>query len=386
MPQIPDININYVNGQLGGPVDGTENVVAVIANNTGIAVGAPILSQTVSVAIFTPQEAATALGSTDGTIPTTSQLGVFLAAFFADGISKEIWVKLYSSATLYSALATQGIPAVAADSAGRVSTVFLVQAPAPGYTPTIANKMDGEVATAITNAATQVAAAITNLKAPMMVVVGTYGLDVSVNTTGLLNPSTLAKPRVVVVADETPTNEMGILAQLLGKIPVQRSISRVKDGAVAIAARPLAQWQIFYDNAFVFGRNFPGIAGVFFIDDRTASATTDDYANITRVRTADKAYRIAYRTLVNELHDEVPRGSDGTIRAEYVKSLERLVENAVAVAMDGEISTSDTDRGVIVQLAPSQNPATNGGVIRIERLSVRPFGYARMIEANLGFM
>lgn len=129
-------------------------------------------------------------------------------------------------------------------------------------------------------------------------------------------------------------------------------------------------------------------AGYFFTDDPLATLPTDDYNGIAARRVIDKAYRIAYNTLIDELLNEITVNSSGQVSVSYAKSLESKVENAVVGSMtsNGELGNDpgdQNDTGVQCIVDPEQNVVTTGKLII--GLRVKPHGYAKYIEVNLGF-
>jgi hypothetical protein len=92
--------------------------------------------------------------------------------------------------------------------------------------------------------------------------------------------------------------------------------------------------------------------------------------------------------MLEELLDEVPVTSTGTLQLPIVKSWEAKVENAIASGMtaNGELSadvTDANDRGVKCYIDPDQNIISNS--ILDVNIRVRPFGYPRYINVYLGF-
>ncbi|MCL1942801.1 MAG: DUF2586 family protein [Candidatus Azobacteroides sp.] len=191
------------------------------------------------------------------------------------------------------------------------------------------------------------------------------------------------------------SSALGLLAGRIAKIPVQRNIGRVKDGAVATVkayigdvAVESADPESIHDKGYITFRTFTGRSGYFFSDDVLATDSDDDYCFLARRRTIDKAYRIVYNTLIDELMDEIPVNEDGTLQAAMVRSWQGKVESAVARQMtaNGELSADPTDpndKGVICEIDSTQNVVSTS---RIDvNVKVRPFGYARYIEVHLGF-
>lgn len=104
---------------------------------------------------------------------------------------------------------------------------------------------------------------------------------------------------------------------------------------------------------------------------------SDDYSNLNYGRVVDKAMIIAYTTFVEEIQDDIETDDDGNIPQEMCSYYEGRINNAVASAMQGEISnfTSYVD--------PAQNVLST----RLMTVSckIRPRGCLRDIIVNLGF-
>lgn len=202
--------------------------------------------------------------------------------------------------------------------------------------------------------------------------------------------------RVAIIAgspEEGYGNNVGYLAGRLASIPVHRNIGRVKDGAIPStemwigtdAVVPgLPQISSLHESRFITPRTYVGLSGYYFADDCMACDPTDDYAHLTARRTVDKAYRIAYQTLVQFMLDEIEVNEDGTMQNGVLKSWQQAVENAINRQMTakGELSATDGE-GCVCFIDPKQNVLATS---RIElTLKVRPYGYARFIDVNLGF-
>ena len=209
----------------------------------------------------------------------------------------------------------------------------------------------------------------------------------------------LEKSRVAVVdslfdADETP-----ILYYVAGRLavsPVQRSLARVKDGSL-FCTEVYNSSEVLVDNTYAETRHAKGLitarvyigkSGFYISDDPMTMPATDDYALIPRRRTIDKAYRIAYKTLVDYIGEEIPATDSGNIPSPVCKEIENAVERAVYTLMTtegnlGVDSTDPSDTGVICYVDPQQNVVSTSKLNII--LKVKPYGYAKYIEVNLGF-
>ena len=91
--------------------------------------------------------------------------------------------------------------------------------------------------------------------------------------------------------------------------------------------------ETIYEKGYITPRIYAGLAGYYFTDDRLAVAPTDDYAHLTARRSADKAARIAYITLLNFLLDEISVNTDGTMQQPVLKAWQAAVETAIDAQM-----------------------------------------------------
>lgn len=205
--------------------------------------------------------------------------------------------------------------------------------------------------------------------------------------------------RVCVVTSDTESNSEGACVGLLGgriaKISVQRNVGRVKDGNLGVSAMYLgtgkvdgmtnADAEALYSKGYIFARRYVGRSGYFFSDDSMACGDDDDYAHLTARRVVDKAYRIAYNTLLDMLLDEIEVNEDGTIQNASAASWQQAVEDAINQQMtaNGELSAAEGE-GCKCYIDPSQNVVRTNSVKIV--LKVRPFGYARYIDVSLGFL
>ena len=85
------------------------------------------------------------------------------------------------------------------------------------------------------------------------------------------------------------------------------------------------------------------------------------------------------------LLDEIEVNTDGTMQQPVLKSWQAAVENAINAQMTaaGELSVVDGS-GCKFFIDPSQNVLSTSKVEGT--LKVRPFGYAREIIVNIGFL
>lgn len=268
---------------------------------------------------------------------------------------------------------------------------------------------DARIVSAVTNAQALAEAAAQDLKAPLLVLLecrhytGTPG--------DLYNLTELTKNRVAVVLGDTKRDSVtvsnvtttvssegaavGLVAGRIARIPVQRSIARVKDGAivatqlyigtkVAESGNPAT----IHEKGYICPRTFVGKGGYFWSDDSIATGPSDDYCLIPRRRTVDKAARIAYLAMLEQVSDEITVTAEGKIAPAVCKNMETVMESAIINQMTsvgnlGNDPDDPNDTGVVAYVDPEQN------IVATSRLGaslrVRPYGYSKYIDVDLGF-
>lgn len=264
----------------------------------------------------------------------------------------------------------------------------------PPLVPQIVDGLDSDVTLAITKAQALGEWARTQKYAPVFTIID--GLSFSGTPADLKDLKTGTSFRVGVVIGSqisgADNQAIGLVAGRIARTSVESNIGRVADGPLSaqmiyagaedIAAIDL---ETIYDKGYITFRTFTGIAGYYIADDLMATSETDDYNHLTAVRTIDKAMRIAYAVLVQQLLDKVQVRSDGTMLQPIIVSWQQIIENAISSNMtaNGELSEDNGDKGVQVYIDPSQDVLATSS-INVE-VRVRPFGYARYINVKLGF-
>lgn len=259
--------------------------------------------------------------------------------------------------------------------------------------------LDPDVFTAIPKAQALAEWATTELYAPIFVALEGRSYDGKPDT--LQDLGEQANNRVCVVIGDTTSGSkgaaMGLLAARIASAAVQRNIGRVADGAIAATEMYLGDKPVeevmddittIYDKGYITPRTYVGRSGYYWTDDKMATEPTDDYAHLTHRRVVDKAYRIAYDTLLNYMLDEIMVNTDGTMQQAVLKSWQSAVESAIDNQMtaQGELSADLTagESGCSCYIDPSQNVLATS-TVNIT-LKVRPYGYARYIVVELGFL
>lgn len=282
---------------------------------------------------------------------------------------------------------------------GAIRILFVAVKDPSDYEPVTTTGIDGVTRTAITNAQELAEWATETMFAPLFVILEGRHYTGTAATLASNPINDGDDNRVCVVIGDTVTGStgaaVGLVAGRCAKIPVQRSIARVRTGSInatamyiGSVAAELGDPATISDAGFICPRTFVGKAGYFWSDDKLATAPSDDYALIPRRRVIDKAYRIAYQTLVNEISEEVPVTDEGKISAPVVKSIQTAVESAIINNMTsygnlGNDPGDANDMGVECYINPDQNVVATS---RLEvSVRVKPHGYTKYIDVTLGF-
>ena len=394
---LPRVTINFANSALGAVADLADGVVGLIC--TAVAVPSTFALNTAYK--LTSLDNLTALGITSVNNPA---LYKHVSEFYTEagtGSGAELWIygvaDTVTLAQMLDSTSATGARALQIAANGRIRIIIAARKPANGYTPTTTNGLDSDVYAAVTNGQVLAGYSKDTYQAPILVLIeGRSYTGMAANLTNMRQASNNA---VAVLIGDTKSDSgnacVGILAGRLAKIPVQRNLGRVKDGSLTISAAYIkdkiaeeADTAGIHDKGYITIRSFTGRTGYFFTDDPTCSSVNNDYSQITARRTVDKAYRVAYDTLLNELLDELPVTAEGTLTPAFAKSLENKVESAIVNTMTingnlGNDTTDTADKGVQCYVNYTQNVISTSKVSIT--LKVKPYGYGRYIEVELGF-
>ena len=211
------------------------------------------------------------------------------------------------------------------------------------------------------------------------------------NENVLADLHTMKYHRGSVLLAASENDGVASVGQFLGRlaaIPVQRKVSRVKDGALKNLKGFLTDGapvddranalNVLHDKGYIVYRTFPGKTGYYYSGDPTATANTDDLNTIARNRIIDKVFKITYKTYVEELDDDVPVTQDGKLQPAVCGYLKSMIELQVNSQMNEEISN------FIAIINPDQN-ILSGVPLQIE-LQITPMGYLSPINVKLGFI
>jgi uncharacterized protein DUF2586 len=394
---LPRVKITLANGALGSVSPSPDGVLGLIT--TAVAVPATFALNTAYK--LTSIEDLTALGVTE---ENNSRLYKDVSDFYLSagtGSKAELWIFGVADTVTLAQMTDSTVITYARTllqaANGRIRGLVFSRNPAAEYVPVVTNGVDVDVETAIVNAQALCAYSQDTYQAPIFALIeGRSYSGVPADLTDMRQATT---NRVAVFIGDIVSDSgdacIGILAGRIAKIGVQRNIGRMKDGALPLSAAyikdkavGLADSEGIHDKGYITMRTFTGRVGIFFSDDPLCAKVSDDYSQLTARRTVDKAYRIAYDTLLDELLDELPVLSDGTLQPAVIKAWQASVENAISLQMtaNGELSADSNDandRGVQCFIDATQNVVSTSKVEAVIR--VRPFGYSRYIDVELGF-
>lgn len=394
---LPYVKINFANGALGSVAPSADNVVGLVCT----AVAVPNKLELLKPYILYRMAGLEDLGVTEE--GDNAYLYKVVEDFYAQaGDGAELWI--YGVPNTVSPSQAVDVTANYAKDLiqranGRLRGMAIAFNPAAGYTPTIEDGLDSDVMIAAQKAQA-LAEWATNIKfAPLVVFIEGRGFS-NDTITDLPELTSFGYNRVgILIGDTTVSSTGAAIGILLGKmasIPVQRHIGRVRDGALKMLKAyigdkdaALADAETLNNKGFITFRTFVGKSGYFFSDDCLATAISDDYHSIANRRVIDKAYRIAYQTMLEHVNDELPITDQGTPVAAMVKSWETEVQNAIVNQMtaQGELGNDPNDpndMGVKVFIDYTQN------IVSTSRLNmtvqVKPYGYSKYIDVELGFI
>lgn len=381
---LPDVKISLQNGTLGGTLQTADGVCGMVL--TGTSEGTIVAGTPFSVVSLADAE-------TQGLTQTNNAFAYRqIKEYYNEaGDGAVLYLLLLPSTTTVDMMADETNASGAVkllDFAGGTIRLLGVMDDPSTYTPTVTNGLNTKVYTAASNMQV-LATTYFNKQTPFRGIVG--GESFSGTATDLTDQTTGSNNRVsILVGDTQNTGNVAALGLALGRlsvIPVQRKISRVKTGPLTAqtayigttAAEKYTTTATIHDKGFISFRTFPNKSGYYFTGDPTCTSTTDDYRFIARGRVIDKAQILAYATYVNEVDNEVPVNSDGTLNAGYCKYMEQQIINQLQLIMQANNEIS----GASCFIDPAQNVLATNKVNVV--LKIIPVGYSSEIDVTLGF-
>jgi len=228
---------------------------------------------------------------------------------------------------------------------------------------------------------------------PFRCIIGGTSYQGDPGTLTAINSGTSNNRTAILIGDTDViyTNTGACLGLVLGRlaaIPVQRKLSRVRTGPMTNTAAYLGSTTlesvpgddiVLAGKGYITWATYPNISGYFLSSDETDSDTTDDYHFIARGRVIDKAQILAYSVFVQEVDDEVPVNTDGTIDAKFAAWLQQQIVNQINNTMVANKQCSS----VSCFIDPAQNILSTSTLNVV--LQIVPVGYSDTIDIALGF-
>ena len=392
---LPRVKITFENGALGGVAPSEDGVCGLVAYATAVsttfALNTPYL--------ITKLDGLVALGITSEATGANAALYKTVKEFYSEAPDgTKLWVMGVAASTTIANLTDKANNIISPLlMAARGSINILMLKVASAAEPTMSGSIDGAVLTAVTNLQALAEDWAENYYAPFVSLV--EALSYSGVAASLPDLTARSDNRVGVVLGDSVTGSagaaVGLVAGRLAAEPVQRSLARVRSGAIKAETMyigsnlaELGDPDVANDLGYIVPRTFVGKSGYYWSDDHLATGASDDYCAIPRRRVVDKAYRIAYKTLVDEIAENVPVNTEGKLAAFHCKGVETSVESAIVNSMTSEGNLGNdpdnaSDLGVQCYIDPDQNILATS---RLEiNLKVKPHGYSKYIDVKLGF-
>lgn len=392
---LPRVKITFENGALGGVAPSEDGVCGLVAYATAVsttfALNTPYL--------ITKLDGLVALGITSEATGVNAALYKTVKEFYSEAPDgTKLWVIGVAASTTIANLTDKANNIISPLlMAARGSINILMLKVASAAEPTMSGSIDGAVLTAVTNLQALAEDWTVNRYAPFLCLV--EALSYNGVAASLPDLTSRSDNRVGVVLGDSEAGSAGAAVGLVGgrlaAEPVQRSLARVRSGAIKAETMYIGANQaelgdpdVANDLGYIVPRTFVGKSGYYWSDDHLATGVSDDYCAIPRRRVIDKAYRIAYKTLADEIAENVPVNTEGKLAAFHCKGVETSVESAVVTSMTSEGNLGNdpdnaSDLGVQCYIDPDQNILATS---RLEvSLKVKPHGYSKYIDVKLGF-
>lgn len=235
-------------------------------------------------------------------------------------------------------------------------------------------------------------------KVPIWAVVEGYGFSGIHSDLVDLNEGTTDRVQIFIgsTEEDTKNQSLGGYAGRLAVCKVSQNPGRKKFGEVHysqcwIKNTKVEQYDItsIHSKGYVTFRTHPKTSGYYITDCPMACDVTTDYGKLTRRRTIDKAYVLAYAEASKEILEDFNLTPAGTIDPIYAGLLESNLKDVIynSMTLNGELSAdpqNDLDKGCEFKIDLNY-PTGSTGQIKFSVAQVRVRGYAEMITIPLGF-
>lgn len=391
---LPNVTIPILNNQLGQTDPTDDGVVGLIMSGIAVSGKIQLLDPR---QIFSPEDAV-ALGI-DATYDTTNSVDCYrqITEFYNKaGRGSELWIMLCVNTLTMAAICDVNnnyAKKLLDKSPGRINVLGVSRIPAVSYTATVVDGMDDDVRAAVLKLDALLEFYASSYKYGRGIVAGRFFQGVPATLPDL---TLMTQNRVLITLATTLSGgknpSVGLALAKVAANPVQRKISRVKDGDLGILQGYMSDglpvetyesaWDSLYDKGYCFFRKFANKSGYFFSGDRMCCPLSDDFSSLAHGRVIDKAAKIAYRTFVNEIEDDIEVDDNGYMDPSVVKNYQSIIENAIS---DGMVNATGKEiSSVKCVIDPAQNLLASN-TVQLKKLGVIPKGYSTYINVPLGF-
>ncbi len=389
-----DVKVSLSGGALGGTIQTNDGVGGLVMtggiDGGGYVLGTPLL-------LTSPDDLATNGITTDGNAFAVRQVQDF---YTSGGEGAQVYLMLVPNTVTVDMMADEdyedGAKKLLDYADGAIKVLGLLSDDSQMTPITTAAGLNELVHTAAVNMKVMANSYFLDQKPFRCIIGGTGYTGVPADLTNYA--STGDNTRVAILIGDTVEGDedlettgacIGLVLGLLAVLPVQRKISRVKNGSLpgvtnayvgmkTVKEAGAGNLKVIAERGYITFRKYVNKIGFFFYSDPTLVKSSDDYSMIARGRVIDKAHALAYATFIEEVDEEV-FVIQGKLDAGYCKWLSQQIINQINNTMtaNGEISE------VACTIDPNQNIlSTNKLAIR---LKITPVGYATEIEVGLGF-
>lgn len=389
---LPGVEIPILNGQLGRVEPSEDAVMGLVLSG----VATDDVALTTPKQIFTLKEAED-LGINEAydTTNTTDAWKQIKDYYAQAGNGAELWFMIIAKTTTMAGACDKDndiVKKLLNTAQGRITMWAISRVPDGDYVTVTTNGIDTDVEAAVLKAHALCEEFAAQHK-PCRFLIGARAFTGT--PSALKNFRQNTNNRGGVVLGSTFSTGQPAVGFVLGRFanrPVQRKISRVKDGDVGLLNAYMSNgtatetyesaWNSIHDKGYIFFRKFANKSGYYINSDPACCPVSDDYSSLARGRVIDKAHRIAYATFVNEIEDDLEVDGQGYLSPAVAKGYQAKIIRAINANMkdNGKDEISD----VICIIDPKQNLLATD-TVAIEKLGVRPKGYATFITIPLGF-
>jgi len=393
---LPGTNINVLNNQLGKTAGTDDGIAGLIVTGPTPTSGNNNFSIGEVRQIFSTEDAQD--GGFDASYDSNNSVDAWaqIKDFYSEaGEGAELWVMLVSQTETLENICDKvnSLATKLLDQAnGKIKFWGVSRVPDGSYSPTYNDGLDDDVTAAIPKAQALTTEYANQFK-PTRAIIGGRDFQGVVADLKDLRQGTDNRVGVSPIGIEE-NSQFAMVGRILGRmarIPVQRSIGRVKDGDIGLSEAylsdgnaledySLAEIEKIHDKGYIVLRTYQGKNGYFFAGMPAATAIDDDYAWLNYGRVIDKGIRLTYATYTDELLDDIEvNPKTGKMEASVIKAYQSKINRVINQQMtnNGELS------GVKTVLDPEQDVISNDE-IQVS-INLVPKGYARTISADLAF-